>query len=150
MHINTTNLVDTILWILTVLGLACPFIKKELKLSKAKTKNERLKVLENYALRVVEAVEQLSQYAPSEKKAIAMQKLRSYLDECSLDFEVSNEQASDLIESAVNRTKRVQANESVEEAPVESVSTGEVTTEDFAVHPDDLVLETKETPETTD
>ena len=94
-----TSLSDVVL----ILGFLSPLLVQLIKFARANTANKRLQLLEEYALRVVTAVEQQSNLMPSDKKAVASKKLADYISKSPLNLSVTDDQLSDLIESAVNK-----------------------------------------------
>lgn len=104
-----TQLIDSLITtatdIVLIVGLLSPLLVQVLRFAKAHTANKRVQLLESYAERVVLAVEQQSNLLPSDKKKLAVRRLGDYLNESRLNFQMTNQQISDLIESAVNSLK---------------------------------------------
>ena len=88
---------------ITVFTLVSPIIVGALKYVKANTTNKRIQVLESYALRVVQSVEQQKNLMPSDKKKRALERMSDYIAKSPLKFKVTEKQLSDLIEAAVNK-----------------------------------------------
>ena len=101
------NIVDIIL----IIGVLAPVIRSTIMWLSPKIKNERVKLLEGYALRVVNTVEQLSSVTTmtsEQKRALAYNKLAGYIYNSGLSYKMTEEDINDLIESAVlimNRSK---------------------------------------------
>lgn len=93
------NIFDVLALLAAFSTLAIPLIKW----LQAKTTDKRIQVLESYALRVVTAVEQMSNLLPSDKKAVARKKMLDYINDSRLKLKVTEEQLDDLIEAAVNK-----------------------------------------------
>lgn len=89
--------------VILILGFLSPLLVQLIKFAKANTANKRVQLLQEYALRVVTAVEQQSNLMPSDKKAVASKKLADYIRKSPLNLNVTDEQISDLVESAVNK-----------------------------------------------
>lgn len=88
---------------ITVFTLVSPILVGTLKYVKANTTNKRIQVLESYALRVVQSVEQQKNLMPSDKKKRALERMSDYIAKSPLKFKVTEKQLSDLIEAAVNK-----------------------------------------------
>ncbi|MEX2805048.1 phage holin, LLH family [Streptococcus sp. H31] len=99
------ELIENITLVIVILGALSPLFYQFLLWLKARTANARIKVLEDYAMRVVQALEQYANFAGSDKKKLALQKLSEYIAESPLKFKVSANQLDDLIEAAVNKLK---------------------------------------------
>lgn len=99
------GLVTTATDIVLIVGLLSPLLVQVLRFVKAHTTNKRIQVLESYAERVVLAVEQQRNLLPSDKKALAVKRLADYVNKSKLNLQVTDQQISDLIESAVNSLK---------------------------------------------
>lgn len=99
------SLVTTATDIVLIVGLLSPLLVQALRFAKAHTANKRIQVLESYAERVVLAVEQQRNLLPSDKKALAVKRLADYVNKSKLNLQVTDQQISDLIESAVNSLK---------------------------------------------
>ena len=101
------NIVDVII----IIGVLAPVIRSTIMWLSPKIKNERVKLLERYTLRVVNAVEQLSSVTTmtsEQKRSLAYNKLAGYINNSGLNYKMTEENISDLIESAVlamNRSK---------------------------------------------
>lgn len=99
------SLVTTVTDVVLVVGLLSPLLAQALRFAKAHTANKRIQVLESYAERVVLAVEQQRNLLPSDKKKLAVKRLADYVNKSKLNLQVTDQQISDLIESAVNSLK---------------------------------------------
>ena len=101
------NIVDVII----IIGVLAPVIRSTIMWLSPKIKNERVKLLEGYALRVVNTVEQLSSVTTmtsEQKRSLAYNKLAGYINNSGLNYKMTGEDINDLIESAVlimNRSK---------------------------------------------
>lgn len=102
---NVVALIEGGLSIVIAAGTAISTARAFIKKWKAQTAKERIEVLESYALRVVQAVEQNKNLVPSDKKAQAKQKLLDYIGDSPLKLQASISQVDDLIEAAVNTLK---------------------------------------------
>lgn len=94
------NIVDIIL----IIGVLAPVIRSIIMWLSPKIKNERVKLLESYALRVVNTVEQLSSVTSmtsEQKRSLAYNKLAGYINNSGLNYRMTEEDIGDLIESAV-------------------------------------------------
>lgn len=94
------NIVDIIL----IIGVLAPVIRSTIMWLSPKIKNERVRLLESYALRVVSTVEQLSSVttmSSEQKRSLAYRKLADYINNSGLNYKMTEEDISDLIESAV-------------------------------------------------
>ena len=97
--------------IILIVGVLAPVIRSTIMWLSPKIKNERVKLLESYSLRVVNAVEQLSSVTTmtsEQKRSLAYNKLAGYINNSGLNYKMTEEDISDLIESAVlimNRSK---------------------------------------------
>ncbi|NLQ88511.1 holin [Streptococcus mutans] len=99
------SLVTTATDIILIVGLLSPLLMQVLRFAKAHTANKRVQLLESYAERVVLAVEQQRNLLPSDKKKLAVKRLADYVNKSKLNLQVTDQQISDLIESAVNSLK---------------------------------------------
>lgn len=99
---NLINIIEHVTDIIAALAVLAPVAMAAIRYLSARTQDKRIKVLESYAQRVVLSVEQLNNLLPSDKKALAKQKLLSYVNESKLKLKVTEEQLDDLIEAAVN------------------------------------------------
>ncbi|WP_373809044.1 phage holin, LLH family [Streptococcus ferus] len=97
------KIVTSVSDVILILGFLSPLLVQLIKFARANTANKRVQLLEEYALRVVTAVEQQSNLMPSDKKAVASKKLADYISKSPLNLNVTDDQLSDLIESAVNK-----------------------------------------------
>lgn len=97
------SIINTVTTVVAILVGLAPLLSAFIKWLQPRTQGKRIDVLESYALRVVEAVEQNGNLLPSDKKKLAMTKLAEYVNDSPLGFKVTDEQLSDLIESAVNK-----------------------------------------------
>ena len=97
------TIANNIFDILALLAVLSPLAISAIKWLQAKTTDKRIQVLESYALRVVTAVEQMSNLLPSDKKAVARKKMLDYINDSRLKLKVTEEQLDDLIEAAVNK-----------------------------------------------
>ena len=101
------NIVDIIL----IIGVLAPVIRSTIMWLSPKIKNERVRLLESYAIRVVNTVEQLSSVTTmtsEQKRSLAYNKLAGYINNSGLNYKMTGEDINDLIESAVlimNRSK---------------------------------------------
>jgi hypothetical protein len=94
------NIVDIIL----IIGVLAPVIRLTIMWLAPKIKNERVKLLERYAIRVVNTVEQISSVTTmnsEQKRSLAYNKLAGYINNSGLNYKMTEEDISDLIESAV-------------------------------------------------
>ena len=94
------NIVDIIL----IIGVLAPVIRSTIMWLSPKIKNERVRLLESYALRVVNTVEQISSVTTmnsEQKRSLAYNKLAGYINNSGLNYKMTEENISDLIESAV-------------------------------------------------
>ena len=99
------SLVTTATDIVLIVGLLSPLLVQALRFAKAHTANKRVQLLESYAERVVLSVEQQRNLLPSDKKKLATKRLADYVNKSKLNLQVTDQQISDLIESAVNSLK---------------------------------------------
>lgn len=99
LEVFITVVSDTVL----ILGALSPLLLAIVRSAKAHTTDKRIQVLESYAERVVSAVEQQANLMPSDKKKLASKRLADYINKSKLGLKVTDEQLSDLIESAVNK-----------------------------------------------
>ena len=97
------SIINTVTTVVAILVGLAPLLSAFIKWLQPRTQGKRINVLEAYALRVVQAVEQNGNLLPSDKKKLAMTKLAEYVNASPLGFKVTDEQLSDLIESAVNK-----------------------------------------------
>lgn len=127
------SLVTTTTDIVLIVGLLSPLLVQVLRFAKAHTANKRIQVLESYAERVVLAVEQQRNLLPSDKKKLAAKRLADYVNKSKLNLQVTDQQISDLIESAVNSLKdensRGTVVKSTAVAPVKPVETATASAE---------------------
>ena len=96
--------VQNIIDIIIIIGVLAPVIRSTIMWLSPKIKNERVKLLESYALRVVNSVEQLSSVITmnsEQKRSLAYNKLAGYINNSGLNYKMTEEDISDLIESAV-------------------------------------------------
>ena len=93
------KIVTSVSDVILILGFLSPLLVQMIKFARANTANKRVQLLEEYALRVVTAVEQQSNLMPSDKKAIASKKLADYISKSPLNLNVTDDQLSDLIVS---------------------------------------------------
>ena len=94
------NIVDIIL----IIGVLAPVIRSTIMWLSPKIKNERVRLLESYAIRVVNTVEQISSVTTmnsEQKRSLAYNKLAGYINNSGLNYKMTEEDISDLIESAV-------------------------------------------------
>ena len=94
------NIIDIIL----IIGVLAPVIRSTIMWLSPKIKNERVRLLESYAIRVVNTVEQLSSVTTmtsEQKRSLAYNKLAGYINNSGLNYKMTEENISDLIESAV-------------------------------------------------
>ena len=97
------TIANNIFDVLAVLTVVSPLVISAIKWLQAKTTDKRIQVLESYTLRVVTAVEQMSNLLPSDKKAVARTKMLAYINNSKLKLKVTEDQLDDLIEAAVNK-----------------------------------------------
>lgn len=97
------SIINTVTTVVAILVGLAPLLSAFIKWLQPRTQGKRIDILESYALRVVQAVEQNGNLLPSDKKKLAMTKLAEYINASPLGFKVTDEQLSDLIESAVNK-----------------------------------------------
>lgn len=133
------SLVTTATDIVLIVGLLSPLLVQVLRFAKAHTANKRVQLLESYAERVVLAVEQQRNLLPSDKKALAVKRLADYVNKSKLNLQVTDQQISDLIESAVNSLKdensRGTVVKSIAVAPVKSAETTTASAETTTTEP---------------
>lgn len=136
------SLVTTATDIVLIVGLLSPLLVQALRFAKAHTANKRIQVLESYAERVVLAVEQQRNLLSSDKKALAVKRLADYVNKSKLNLQVTDQQVSDLIESAVNSLKDENSRGTVVKStavapakPVEATTASAGTTETTVTEP---------------
>ena len=138
-----TQLIDSLMTaatdIVLIVGLLSPLLVQVLRFAKAHTANKRVQLLESYAERVVLAVEQQRNLLPSDKKKLAVKRLADYVNKSKLNLRVTDQQISDLIESAVNSLKdensRGTVVKSTAVAPAEPAETATEPAETTATEP---------------
>ena len=94
------NTIDVII----IIGVLAPVIRSTIMWLSPKIKNERVRLLESYALRVVNTVEQISSVTTmnsEQKRSLAYNKLAGYINNSGLNYKMTEEDISDLIESTV-------------------------------------------------
>lgn len=101
MQETLNNIIDLVV----VASLFLPILVKLLQFLSSKTKNQRLKIIESYAIRVVSALNQQANLLPSDKKKEAVKRLSEYLKATGLNFKMTDEDLSDAVESAVSTVK---------------------------------------------
>lgn len=102
---DLTKIIDNAVNVVAFISVVAPFVVACIKALKARTKNQKLQVIESYALRVVQAVEQNRNLLPSDKKALAKDKLAKYLSEAGIKITMTDDNLSDAVEQAVNTVK---------------------------------------------
>lgn len=126
-------IITNIVTVLSIIAGLAPLFIAILKWLRPRTTNQRIAVLESYALRVVQAVEQQANLMPSDKKKLAMDKLTEYISASPLKLKVTSKQMSDLIEAAVNKLNddtipgTKVASEAATDAPEKEPETKELT-----------------------
>ena len=127
------SVITNIVTVLSIIAGLAPLFIAVLKWLRPRTTNQRIAVLESYALRVVQAVEQQANLMPSDKKKLAMDKLAEYISASPLKLKVTSKQMSDLIEAAVNKLNddatpgTKVASEAATDAPEKAPETEELT-----------------------
>lgn len=97
---------NRIIDVIIIIGAISPLIRAYIKWLSPKIKNERVKLLESYALRVVTSVEQISKQLETtgeHKRDMAFGRLTEYINNSGLNYSMTTEDIYDLIESAVNK-----------------------------------------------
>lgn len=100
------NVINILIEIIIIVGTLAPLIRSYVKLLSPKIKNERIKLLESYAIRVVSSVEQISKQLDStgyQKRDMAFSRLTEYINNSGLNYSMEPNDIYDLIESAVNK-----------------------------------------------
>lgn len=101
-----TSAIERIIELIIILGTIAPLVRASIKWLSPKIKYERVKLLESYALRVVNSIEQASKALDvpgNTKRDMAFMRLSDYINKTNLNYNVSPEDIYDLIEHAVNK-----------------------------------------------
>lgn len=127
------SIIENIIDLAVIVGMLAPIIIQGIKLLQAHTTDKRIKVLESYALCVVQTLEQNANLAGGDKKKLALEKLASYINKSPLNLKVTDTQLSDLIESAVSKLDKTSKAEKIKSVEVEEeVKTTELSAEQQA------------------